>query len=511
MKRFLAAIALTLLAPAAASAAETTVDPTASGCAAGARCPTISAAIGVSSNGDTVRVMPGAYVENVDVNKDLTIDADPGAVILGPASGTPLTISAAGVDVLDMIVYKAANAPAVSVAATDARIGRSTIIGLGDGIVLAATTGARALTVDSTAVSAQGVAFRATTSLLGTTALTLNHVTAAKAGGAVALEGGGGNIAFTAKGSILHGASTATDTNLLPTNTITATYENSDATAMTGAATFAGNATPDDQLFGEGLLLKSTAPVIDKGGPVAGGESATDLQGDNRLLGSATDIGADEYINHAPKLTLALSKDAAGTSEIITGTATVTDLDGKTDVASVTIDWGDGTVDTGAAQRQHAYLKPGNYNVSATATDKAGATSDAASKSITVTDALAPVAQITSPKEGASVKLAGKLAKVLTIKGVDGDDGTVTSVEVAITRRAGGCAHYDGKTFVSAKCKQFKFVPANMTGFRFRLDTVKLKFTKGAYEVRVRATDAAGNKSTSFSKAAKSLVKFKVS
>ena len=53
-------------------------------------------------------------------------------------------------------------------------------------------------------------------------------------------------------------------------------------------------------------------------------------------------------------------------------------------------------------------------------------------------------------------------------------------------------------------------MPATLTGFRFRLNTAKLKFKRGAYQVRARATDTAGNVSAGFSKATKTLVAFKV-
>ena len=184
-----------------------------------------------------------------------------------------------------------------------------------------------------------------------------------------------GDIAFTANASILHGASTSTSGGVLG-GTVSATYKDSDATAMTGSAPFAGNATPDDQLFGQGLLLKSGAPVIDKGGAVASGESDKDVQGDARSIGAATDIGADEFVNHAPTVKLTLSKETADSNETVVATVAATDPEGAGDIALVGVDWGDGTTSKG--QRvEHSYGKTGTFTVTAVAADQTGAFSEA--------------------------------------------------------------------------------------------------------------------------------------
>ncbi|MEJ7893667.1 MAG: PKD domain-containing protein [Solirubrobacteraceae bacterium] len=549
----LAALALLLAAPAAALADTTTVDPGATGtCARGAMCKTVNAAIDVSMASDTVKVKAGTYPENVNADvAQVTLAGDAGAFITGAGAGTPLTVSAAGVTVDGLAVVKTAgtevalsatgggleltdatvasfSGPAMTVTAgSDNLIQRSTLFSVGDALHLnVGGAGERRVTVDSSVVaSTSAKAVRVTTAAnSGDAFLTLNHVTSSTGG--ITLDGVDGvltpgDITAVINSSIIHGTSTADAFAGMPPlpvpapNTVTATYDKSDATAMTvtGGATTAGSGmvTPDAELFAENQRLKSTAPVIDKGGALATGESTTDIDGDQRIIGSASDIGADEYVNHAPTLTSELSATNVKTGETVTATGKATDADGKSDIAAYGVDWGDGTKDSSSsAQIAHAYAKPGTYEVTMAVADKQGAITAAPKQTVTVTDGTPPQVQITSPKDKARVKLSGRQAKALAVKGVASDNVALNGVEVALTRRTGGCAHYDGKTFVKGACKKPTFVPATLTGFRFRLDTARLKFKRGAYEIRVRATDSAGNVSAAAAKAAKSLVAFKV-
>ncbi|MFN5935407.1 MAG: hypothetical protein ACK46D_14045, partial [Roseiflexaceae bacterium] len=74
------------------------------------RYSTIQATINAASAGDTIRVMPGTYAENVVVNKSLTIEGSgKGAdattnTIVAPASGNGITVSANNVTVRGMQV-----------------------------------------------------------------------------------------------------------------------------------------------------------------------------------------------------------------------------------------------------------------------------------------------------------------------------------------------------------------------------------------------------------------------
>lgn len=527
MKRSLAAAVLALLcAPAAAQADTTTVDPTSTAtCARGGTCATISAAENVSQANDTIDVKAGVYAENVTTNvAGLKITGTPGYAIAGAGSGTTPSLSVTGGDLtLSDATVVSFTGPAISVSAGAAnRIQRSTVFGAGDAVTLAASgMGERRLTIDSSILaSSGGKAVKATTAMLsGDAFLTLNHVTAAAGG--IALEGGQGpltpgDITAAINASIIRGDSTAAGfagtPPLVAANAVTATYVNSDAPKMTvsGPATSTGEPAstfPDAQVFAEKSRLKATSPAIDKGGALISGESATDIDGDPRVAGSASDIGADEYVNKAPALTLAVAK---GAGDVVTATGTATDANGKSDVTRYDVTWGDGTpAETNATGVfSHTYAASGTYEVTMTATDAGGLASAAAKQSVTVADTTPPRAEITSPKAAASVALSGKAKKQLKIKGVTTPDAT--GVEVAITRRAGGCAHYNGTAFVAGSCKQPVYVAAAQKSFRFSLTTVKLLFKKGAYQVRARATDAAGNKSAP-TKAAKSLVAFKVS
>lgn len=74
---------------------------------------TIQQAVNAASPGDTVSVAPGTYVENVIVNKPLTIDGtggNAGDVILAPVGGTGFTITSNDVTISDLRITGANNA-----------------------------------------------------------------------------------------------------------------------------------------------------------------------------------------------------------------------------------------------------------------------------------------------------------------------------------------------------------------------------------------------------------------
>lgn len=550
MKRLSAIAAVLLLAvPASAQALDTIVDPTTnSPCTRGAFCKTIAEAVGVSQTGDSVTVKPGTYVEDVTADvTDLLLRADGAAALNGT-----LTVPSAGVTVEGLTIFTTSgDGPAVSatganlelidtavaaVTGTAVRvtagnanlIRRSQIAGAVDGIQFPVTgAGERRLAIDSSIVlgGLQGAAYRVSTAdLSGDAVLDLRHVTTAGGGGGLVLDGSGGglltpgDITATVTGSILHGDSTAAGFTgappLVAANQVKATYTDSDAStpALSGGATQSGgDATliPDADLFGDARLrLKRGSPAIGNGGPLVDGESDRDLDGDARVADGASDMGADEYVNHAPVVKLTLDKAELDSSDPLVATTIASDPEGASDIASISVDWGDGTTSSGA-RAEHTYGKTGTYTVTATATDQAGATSAPATAEVVVRDTAGPQVLVTNPKEGASVALSGK-KRQFAVKGVHADASGVSEVEIALTRRTGGCVHFDGRALKRQGCKRPIFVPAVLKGMRFRLKTPLLKFKPGNYQVRVRATDTLGNTTQGFTKAARTLVTFKV-
>ncbi len=565
MKRAcLLALTIVLAAPAVAHADTTTVDPNASGCTRGQSCKLIQDAVTASMGGDTIKILPGTYAENVSVpsGKDgLTLTGGAGVLISGVDGGSNLSVASAGVTATGLTLIKAAGADpalnatggkltladavilatggdAVAMSGADNVIQRSTLATLAttagaDGIAF--TTGG--LRVDSSVVlgGGKGAAFRVTTTDgSGAATVTLDHVSTTGAGAAVALEGAGGgvpvplmpvgDITFNVNASILHGAATAVADiggvlSQPAANTVKATYVNSDADKMTVAdgatSTGSGNPTPDSALFRPGTLLrlKPDAPVVDKGGSRAAEESDTDIDGDPRTNGAFTDIGADEFTNHPPTLDLTVTPDAPKTGQVVTATGKATDPEGATDIKGYAVDWGDGTKNTSVSNVvQHVYAKAGTYTVTMVVADQSFATSAPVTKTITLTDGQPPQLQLTTPAAGSTVRLGkGKKRKPLTIKGVDADDSGLATVEIALTKKGSTCKQYTGSKLKRASCTKFTFLKAKLSGNGFKLTTKKkLKLPKGSYEARVRATDVKGNATTTFDKTTKTLVAFKI-
>jgi hypothetical protein len=555
---------LLLILPAMAPAATTTVDAASGGgCQSAGTCKSISQAVNVSKAGDTIVIKKGTFVEDVAVPEDktgLTFKGDPGSVLRGT-----FTTAAADARIAGLTVYPTAGDSAVTAAGkltlTDvvvlapgtvltlnggsgSRIQRSTLVSsntssqTADGVKQAATD----LTVDSSIVvgGTRGAAFRVTTTNGSpNAALALNHVTTVTPGIGIVLLGQSadsldlnkvGDIALTVSSSIIHGASAAVSdpgfsvlgVPVRPANAVTATFTNSDASKFGGAdgkqAPGSGTTTPNSALFStpSGMRLKFGAPVIDKGGPLAAGESATDIDGDPRIGGAASDIGADEFTNHAPTLTLSVLPAMPHAGETVTASGRAVDREGSSDIAGFATDWGDGsprsTMATGVAQ--HVYAKPGTYTVSMIVQDRSGVFSDVAQQSVTVTDGDPPLVRLTAPAAGKKVRLNSDWGhKQLTIRGVATDVSGIGAVEIALTKRGPKkkCLQYVGKTFGKGACDGLVFLPAVVSGDSFTLRTEKgVVIPTGSYQVRARAKDVLGNATTSFTKASRTLVKFKV-
>lgn len=558
MKRSLVGILVALFLPGSALAATTKVDAASGGaCSRGGTCKGISQAISVSQAGDTLAVKKATYVEDpVSGVAGLTIDAEPGTALSGtltlnaPAtirrlaifatSGASALTAAQGVDLADAAVVTASGS-AVTIIGGTSRIQRSTLYSAepgsaaSDGLKLGAAT----VTVDSSIVvgGAKGAAYRVTpTGGSANAALTLNHVTtiAGPSAKAIVLDGTGGSlpvgkvgdIALTVNSSIVHGASSAaSDPGVIVVrapNSVTTSVVKSDMTAFNGAdgqpVAGTGTVTPEGDVFAadKPLRQKFGSPLIDKGAAaLAPGESATDIDGDPRVADAASDIGADEFVDHAPSLTLSVAPGTVRTNEVVAAYGRATDRDGNSDITSYATKWGDGTATdvTTIGAVAHTYANPGTYTVSMVAIDKSGTFSDPATQTVTVKDSDPPALRVNTPRANALVTLNSRKGhKALLIKGAAIDPGGVASVEVALTRVVGRtCLQYAGAAFARGKCTGYVFRKAISTGDTWRLQTdAGVAIPKGTYEIRARATDAAGNQTAGFDAGKRTLVRFRV-
>ena len=476
------------------------------------------------------------------------------------AVGTP-AIASSGTGGTRLTDTTAANfvGPVVTLANSDANtIVRSTLLSgeatdeRSDAVqLLAAGPGARKLVVDSSILvggaKSAGVLVQSTGDDAGASTLDLRHVTvagaakgleldAAEAQGPGAVPGPAapaGNITARALSSIVHPASTATayesaDGGLLTaSNDVSLTFSDSDApegTAGGGATITMGNATntPDAQLFGKGYALRQDATAaIDKGGALEAGESATDVNGDPRPSGAATDKGADEFVNKPPTAAIEVATTTVKQDQPLAFTATATDPEAGGGIAGYVWDFGDGTARETTQTPTHRFAQTGTFTVTMVAVDTLGAVSAPVKKTITVVDGLAPVARITAPANNAKLILNPKKKKRrrLTVLGRATDASGIAKVEVALyaTQRAekkkrlkkGECLFYSGRTFVKKACTKEIWLRVTVAGDAWTLRTRKgTRIPPGRYAVRVRATDNAGNLSTAFTVKDRSLVRF---
>lgn len=483
-------------------------------------------------------------------------------------------------------------APSGDMAAIPNRITRGSILTLKASAnaveVLSGATSAvpKATVLDSVSLSpgTDGAGLRAasvagnalTGSTAGDIAVTARHLTVAGGGRPFALDAAAlsapflpppvgtpaapvGKVAVNVERSVVHGAAASTVTASASTNTQTGssarlTIKDSDATDVAGGTDAAGTTvsgtikTADDALFrnaaARDLHLKSTAPVIDKAGAQVAGESDKDFEGQPRVTGPASDLGADEYVNSPPVAALKADRTQIKQGETVAFDAVgSTDIDGP--IARYAFNFGDGspTQDSPTGKIAHQFTKVGTFNVLAVALDGGGA-GGFALLAVTVTDGTAPAVAFTSPKGGAKIKLFNVKVRREALKPVGGrkrtrttrtttlrkvlftgtasDDAGVRIVELSLRRvsvtkskaklgtttktvtakrktakaaQAGNCTFLDqkAKKFVGRACSKPIFFTVAFTKGKFAFKLKKdVAYRLGAYVLSARATDANG-------------------
>jgi plastocyanin len=304
------------------------------------------------------------------------------------------------------------------------------------------------------------------------------------------------------------------DTPLSAANSITVTQTNTDAPVFTpfpgqgrGPQINQGNVTltSDDKLFDSTYHLFTDAPVIGKGGVQAAGESPTDIDGDARSANGRSDLGADQFVDHAPVANgISVDPGSVRAGKPVTVAIDASDRDGH-DVLGYGFNFGDGQNTTGTvASATHTYDQPGQYTVQGIVVDRFNQFSAIVTTQVTVSDGAPPEVHIDT------YKLNG-FRKGLVINGGAADASGLRSVEVAVTRLS-GCRQFNGSTFAkNGPCKNYLFRPAAINGNVWSLSLPRnLKLPKGRYQMRVRATDNQGNVSPGFTAKAKTLIAFGV-
>ncbi|MBI5106690.1 MAG: PKD domain-containing protein [Solirubrobacterales bacterium] len=511
MIRAAAAGALAALALAApANAATCTVGP-------GAQYPTIDAAVDVGTCTD-VQVAPGTYTEApIAVTRTgLTISAPQGGVTVTPTGSPAFTLSGADATLRGLAVAEAAGvsgvritgaratldgvtvrSPAIAVdtTATGTKVLRSTVVATGATgdalLVRAASTGDVAARVESSILAATGrgtataLRARSQTGSSGDVAVTLVQATVPHR---VVLDSGGvaGRVRATATRSIV----------AAPPAGVTVTASDT--------------ATPADKLYRDpagDFRLRADAPVIDRGGTPAAGESDKDIEGEPRLAGPATDLGADEFHNQAPVAALVAARPRVRqNTPVRLSAATSADPEAAYGGGLARYEWdfGDGATETTTEPSiEHAYPATGTYPTTVKVTDRQGASATSAAVPVTVVDGLAPVLGFAFPRASAAIAGTGRLR----FSGVARDRSGIRSVQLSLrrTRPASAAAttrrcrylNPARKRLVTRSCSRPLFFTVTYRKGRWRYDTRgRFRLSPGRWQATIRARDRAGNQGT---------------
>jgi PKD domain len=525
----LVALVCALALPAAAHAATTwTVDPAAASDCAGTTCKTIQGAVTNAAAGDVINVHAGGYVQAVTIGKSLTINGAPGAIVSAPAGSVPLSVTGGTVTLSNLSVLSAgADTVLVSSSATaDVTVNSSLLVGSG-----------------GTAASLHAVSGGTLTG--GTVTVTANHVTTAgQAYGAWAQDAAtaSGTATVAVHNSIVHGTAATHTTPCAVILVCVATVDTTD---------HVDTATPDGTQFGSSFHLKRGSPAIDQGAdtPAAG---ATDIDGQPRVIGAKSDLGADEYddvTSTTPSLTATPATASPGQS--VAFQASAAPGQPTLGVDHYVISYGDGSpAATTSGAGAHAYAVPGSYKATAVAVGRSGAVSPAGTATVTVSGGGggpgggnssgacsggftqpngAPTVAITSPRSGKvlkrkkTIRRHHKKVKVLNpprVRGVACDTDGVRSVQLAVlylgrhssVSLGGRCNAFDGKRkFKRVTCTSSPFFAAKISDFDWSFKfSSKSKLKAGYYAVFARATDDKAHTSAVLSKQAKTLSVFRL-
>ena len=588
-----AAAVLALAAPAAAQAATYTVAAGGGTCGGGdTSCESLVEAAGAVAGGDTVQIAPGVYNEAPTFTAPgVTITGStsaPGVIVTGtitfsgsgttpsvleklvvapsvPASPAVGVSGSAGVAVRDAFLLSAAGSGMAISNGTGNELTRTTVVSgaaTGAAVDVQAGTAPVNLVLSSSILSGgeggSGLLVRTGvgTLLPGSAApatVTARHVTIAGSANAIALDSSAavglltapaGSITATVTDSIVHGGTPRSANPGVPLvaagNTATLTLTRTD------------QAIPDGQLFvspaRRNFHLRADAPVIDKG-QVTPGDSATDVDGQPRENGAASDLGADEFVNGTPTASFAVTTPNPRSSHPITFDASgSTDREGAFGGGISEYRWtfGDGTTETTTTPTvNHTYGGQGAVAVQLVVVDRQGGTSQPATIGLRIADGTPPVVIVTSPRPNRTFPLVATTTKTVTANGVTRDVRTrkrarigfggrakdpsgVTAVHISLQRLVRGTEARRGARASAAKkkrdcvwlhakrglivrrCDRPILIKARLRGRKWAYIVPRdIKLGPGTYRVSAYGTDGAGSFGNAAPKARR-VVRFKL-
>ncbi len=554
MRGKLVAVAVAVVAlavPGVAAAATYRVAAGGGGCGGSDRtCGTITAAAGAAADGDAVDVAPGTYAENatfdaavtvtgsgegggVIVDGTLTFSAGGSApsvlqklIVASQAGGGAAVVASGGAGtVIRDAVLLSADGPGMSITNGSLnKLVRSSVLVAGasaTAVSLALGAESATLKIDSSVISggASGIGLGVRTGIgtlvsAGTATVSARHVTIAGAATGISLDSSAatgllsaqGSIAVTASDSIVQGA-TPTKSNagllgpLLPSNSATLTLARTDQT------------TAADALFvspaRRNYHLRADAPVIDKGGPAESGDSQTDLDGQTRTAGAASDLGADEFGNTPPTAMIELKTAVprAGQPVAFDGSASTdreTEIGGP--IAEYRWTFGDGvSVVTTTPTVEHTYSREGALVAQLVVVDHQGEASTPAAVPVRLAPGTVPTVVISKPKANAKLALLAKkrkgakkrararIAFAGTAKAAAGVKSVVLTIEKLGTSRK-TCTWVDKrKGLVKTPCAKPVLINVKLNAGKWSYTVArKIRLTKGSYRVSAYGTDGTG-------------------
>lgn len=461
----IAAIAALAL-PAAAQAVTYDVVPGQGPCMGDTVCGTLTdaaAAINAGAGtGDVVNVPAGTFDESPTFSKpNVTITGAgqttvvTGTITFSGGAGTQSVLQKA-------IVVQSGAAAAVAVNAASGLAIRDAIVVSQGGHGVAITAGNNTILRAAVAAgtgSLNAVDVRKAETQVTDSSLTLESSTFAGGGGgagvsvitgdALPLTGGAGDVAVNATHITVAGSARGIDLDSTGSQNLLALGSSGNITAnvsdsivlgesagrnhtgipvVTAAniATLAFDAKTDRTSPAEALFvnagnknfhLRADAPAVDAAaGP---GASPTDIDGEPRTSGPASDLGGDEFVNKAPTAKIVVKTALPRDGQPVTFDASGTTDQVGDKVAVYAWNFGDGqSTTTTTPEVTHTYMGEGPVTARLVAVDLRGAQSTPASTNLTILDGGAPSVTITKPKNKQKLNLFVTKTKTVTSNGV---------------------------------------------------------------------------------------------